>query len=86
MNQITISKFRSNLAEYLESSKIEKKPLVIGKRNKQEFIIIPLNEENKKQLLETSFKNELEKFNKNHFSSLDEIKLSLTSQVQPPKE
>lgn len=86
MNHITISKFRGNLAEYLESSKIEKKPLIIGKRNRQEFIIIPLNEENKKELSETSFKNELGEYKKGPISSLNETKLSLTSKVQPPKE
>lgn len=77
MNYATITQFRSNLAEYLETSKIERKPLVIGKRARQEFIIIPLNEENRKQLLETSLKNELEESRKWPFFSLDEIKKSL---------
>jgi hypothetical protein len=48
-------------------------------------IIIPLNEENKKELSETSFKNELGEYKKGPISSLDETKLSLTSKVQPPK-
>ncbi len=86
MNTTTITQFRNNLAEYLESSKIEKKPLIIGKRNKQEFIIIPLNEENKRELMETSFRNEWEKYKETPFSSWDKISLSLTSKVQPPKE
>lgn len=37
----SVSELRKNLSQYLETVKVEKKPLVFGSRQKREYLILP---------------------------------------------
>ena len=61
MNAVSISEFRKNMASYLDQVKYKRKPLLLGKRQTPDFIIIPcLSEEDREMYNSTNFRKELE--------------------------
>ena len=51
---ISIAEFRENMAAYLEKVKMLQKPLVFGKRNKPEFVIIPTMSDEDREMYESA--------------------------------
>lgn len=65
MTTVSIAEFRKNMASYLDAVKYKRKPLLLGKRNQPDFVIIPaLSEEDREMYNSTNFWKELEEARK----------------------
>ncbi len=75
MTAVSIAEFRKNMASYLDEVKYKRKPLLLGKRNTPDFIIIPaLSEEDREMFKSTNFWKELEDARKTPSIPWDEAK------------
>ncbi len=79
MNTISIAEFRKNMATYLDTVKYKRRPILVGKRNHPDFVIIPaLSEEDREMYNSTNFWKELEEaraeVKNGNFYTLDEVK------------
>lgn len=65
MTTVSIAEFRKNMATYLDEVKYKRKPLLLGKRNHPDFVIIPrLSKEDAEMYSSTNFWKELEEARK----------------------
>lgn len=79
MNTISIAEFRKNMATYLDTVKYKRKPILVGKRNRPDFVIIPaLSEEDREMYNSKNFWKELEEareqVRQGNYYTLDEVK------------
>jgi prevent-host-death family protein len=78
MNTVAISEFRQNMSSYLEKVKMRQQPLVLWKRNKPEFVIVPtLSAEDREMYNSTWFWKRLDEARKSKTITLEEAKKAL---------
>lgn len=78
MNTIALSDFRQNMSSYLEKIKMRHEPLMVWKRNKPEFVIVPtLSQEDREMYNSTNFWKVLDESRKSKTLSRDDAKKAL---------